>query len=146
MVVFIRYITLYFCLFLGSTTCFAQSNISVSAQITNQYFQQMGGYNNETRKFIKLSNKTKPISLVAGSLIYFYQNVVSEQLQAGCTYNISCSQYIKLCIAKYGFVKGTFAGLHQFVKCADGNHSNHLAYKINENNKISNQVSDEYCK
>jgi putative component of membrane protein insertase Oxa1/YidC/SpoIIIJ protein YidD len=50
------------------------------------------------------------MNIIVGGMIYFYQNVISEQIQAGCSYEISCSQYLKLRIEKYGFVIGTFAG------------------------------------
>jgi uncharacterized protein len=124
----------------------AQQLDTVSKQLLQDFFQQSNGYVTSIKKFIHPKQKVAPIQLLSGGLIYFYQNVVSEQLQAGCTYEITCSQYIKLAIQKYGFIKGTFAGLHQFVKCAEGNHGNHLQFKINDNNKIINAISDENCR
>ena len=98
------------------------------------------------RSFIENSNKRSVMNTIAGGMIYFYQNVISEQIQAGCSYEISCSQYLKLCIEKYGFVIGTFAGINQFLKCTGNNHKNHSAHKINENNIIKNKIDEENYK
>lgn len=98
------------------------------------------------RSFIAKSDRNSVINTVAGGMIYFYQNIISEQIQASCSYEISCSQYLKLCIEKYGFVIGTFAGINQFGKCAGNNHKNHSSYKLNEKNIIINKINEENYK
>ena len=98
------------------------------------------------RSFIAKGKTNSFISTVAGGMIYFYQNIISEQIQASCSYEITCSQYLKLCIEKYGFVIGTFAGINQFGKCAGNNHKNHSSYKLNEKNIIINKINEENYK
>jgi putative component of membrane protein insertase Oxa1/YidC/SpoIIIJ protein YidD len=98
------------------------------------------------RSFIAKSDRNSVINTVAGGMIYFYQNIISEQIQASCSYEITCSQYLKLCIEKYGFVIGTFAGINQFGKCAGNNHKNHSSYKLNEKNIIINKINEENYK
>lgn len=98
------------------------------------------------RSFIAKGKTNSVINIVAGGMIYFYQNIISEQIQASCSYEITCSQYLKLCIEKYGFVIGTFAGINQFGKCAGNNHKNHSSYKLNEKNIIINKINEENYK
>jgi putative component of membrane protein insertase Oxa1/YidC/SpoIIIJ protein YidD len=98
------------------------------------------------KSFIAKNEKSSVLNKIAGGMIYFYQNIISEQIQASCSYEISCSQYLKLCIQKYGFVVGTFAGINQFGKCTGNNHKNHSSYKLNENNIIINKIDEENYK
>jgi putative component of membrane protein insertase Oxa1/YidC/SpoIIIJ protein YidD len=98
------------------------------------------------RDFIARGKTSSVINTIAGGMIYFYQNVISEQIQASCSYEISCSQYLKLCIEKYGFIIGTFAGINQFGKCAGSNYKNYSSYKLNENNIIINKINEENYK
>jgi uncharacterized protein len=120
-----------------------QSNALIQNKILQNHFQIKENGLVKKRIFLPVTQKYNPIQYVSSSLIYFYQNFLSEQIQADCTYDISCSQYLKLCIAKYGFLKGTAAGLNQYTKCNTNNSLNHLPYKLNDKNKIINDVVDE---
>jgi hypothetical protein len=82
----------------------------IDSMILENNFKPIQSGVQANRGFIENSNKHSIMNKIAGGMIYFYQNVISEQIQAGCSYEISCSQYLKLCIEKYGFVIGTFAG------------------------------------
>jgi putative component of membrane protein insertase Oxa1/YidC/SpoIIIJ protein YidD len=132
-----------FLLSLLGQNMFAQEQQNVKSYILKQYFQQPLNGEQPKRAFIQTQTKGKVIKSISGGLIYFYQNIVSEQIQADCSYEITCSEYIKLCIEYYGFLKGTMAGLNQYMKCSGNNHKNHLPYMVNEDDNINNSVFDE---
>jgi putative component of membrane protein insertase Oxa1/YidC/SpoIIIJ protein YidD len=70
--------------------------------------------------------------------MYLYQNVISEQIQADCLYEISCSQFTKKMIEKRGLILGTFIGFHQLNNCQGNALLDYPNYKISENDKILN--------
>ncbi len=125
---------------------FGQRVSMIDSMILENNFKPLRNGVQSKRSFIAKDKKSAVLNKIAGGMIYFYQNIISEQIQAGCSYEISCSQYLKLCIEKYGFVIGTFAGINQFGKCAGNNHKNHSSYKINENNIIINKIDEENYK
>jgi putative component of membrane protein insertase Oxa1/YidC/SpoIIIJ protein YidD len=100
------------------------------------------------RKFVSLKNKKtiakiNPITYVGAGLLFFYQNILSEQIQANCNYEISCSNYTKLCIEHYGFIKGSLQGLHQLSNCFPSSLDECARYKITGNLKIDNQIEPD---
>lgn len=58
-----------------------------------------------------------PVSLTFGGLMYFYQAVLSPQISAECPYEISCSNFGKACISKYGIVKGIALASGRIMRC-----------------------------
>lgn len=88
----------------------------------------------------KLGTKLNPLTYLAAALLYVYQNVISEQISANCNYQISCSEYTKRCIERYGLIKGTLLGLHQLSCCIPNIQDQHCDYVISDQNKIINEV------
>lgn len=84
--------------------------------------------------------KVNPVHFVAAGMLYTYQVVFSEQIQADCIYHLSCSKYTKLCIEKFGLVKGTLQGFHQFSNCFEGVIYDYPDYKVNSIQKINNTI------
>ena len=58
-----------------------------------------------------------PISLAFGGLMYFYQHVVSPQISAECPYEISCSNFSKVSIQRYGLIKGIALTSGRMMRC-----------------------------
>lgn len=73
--------------------------------------------NKKARNFLKPKSKFNPLAYVGSSALFIYQNVISEQIQAKCTYQHSCSEFTKLCINDYGFIKGSLIGINQILAC-----------------------------
>jgi putative component of membrane protein insertase Oxa1/YidC/SpoIIIJ protein YidD len=121
----------------------AQNVNDLHASIELQFFHAPSNGVQSKRDFIQSKNAIQPITKLAGGLVYFYQNIISEQLQADCSFQITCSEYIKLCIAKYGFLKGTLAGLNQYTKCMPANYKHHEEHKVDEKQKVINHIQDE---
>ncbi|MCT4614979.1 MAG: membrane protein insertion efficiency factor YidD [Marinifilaceae bacterium] len=61
--------------------------------------------------------KFNPISLSFGGLMYFYQNVLSQQFSADCLYYPTCSDFSKQAISKYGLIKGVFLSADRLTRC-----------------------------
>lgn len=71
--------------------------------------------------FMKVGNNAltryNPLSLTFSGLLYFYQKVVSAQIAASCPYEISCSNFSKQCIGKYGLLKGVALSADRLMRC-----------------------------
>lgn len=50
-------------------------------------------------------------------IIRSYQILISPILPSTCRYSPTCSEYFKLCLQKYGLIKGSILGLKRIVKC-----------------------------
>lgn len=60
--------------------------------------------------------KYNPISLGFGSLLYLYQNVLS-QVSADCLYHPTCSDFSRDAIREYGLIKGVFLSSDRICRC-----------------------------
>ncbi len=49
--------------------------------------------------------------------IILYQYLISPLFPGSCRFKPTCSEYAKLAILKYGFLKGIFLGLKRLSKC-----------------------------
>jgi uncharacterized protein len=61
--------------------------------------------------------RLNPLFYVSGGLLFFYQNVLSDQIQSNCMFEISCSGYTKKCIQTHGLVIGILLGADQLGSC-----------------------------
>ena len=61
--------------------------------------------------------KYNPVSLSLGGVMYLYQRVISPQLQTNCPYEISCSNYSKAVIDRYGMIKGIALTSYRLMRC-----------------------------
>lgn len=88
----------------------------------------------------KVSTKLNPLTYLAAGLMFTYQNVISEQISANCSYEISCSEYTKKSIEYHGLIKGTLIGLHQLTNCSPGAKYDHCEHAVSNENKILNHI------
>jgi uncharacterized protein len=61
--------------------------------------------------------KYNPVSLVFGGLMMLYQKTISVQIGAACPYEVSCSNFSKACIRKYGLLKGIPLTADRLTRC-----------------------------
>lgn len=78
----------------------------------------------ETRQVKFLLSKRKnplirynPVSLAFGSLMFFYQAVLSHQFSTNCGYEISCSNFSKRVMSEYGLIKGLALSSDRLMRC-----------------------------
>jgi uncharacterized protein len=69
-------------------------------------------------------NETNDLKLLAKLAISFYQLFLSSQDGPTCTFSLSCSQYAKLAIERYGALKGLLMAADRLQRC----HGNNKAY------------------
>ncbi len=96
------------------------------------------------RKIISLKNKgiiskVNPVTYISAGMLFFYQRVISEQLQADCAYETSCSNYTKLQIEKNGF-RGFLLGIDQLNNCFNGVRYDCQDHQISGDSKVINTV------
>jgi len=61
--------------------------------------------------------KYNPVSLTFGGLMFFYQSIISPQIMSECPYEISCSNYSKAVIKRYGLIKGIALTSYRLMRC-----------------------------
>lgn len=122
--------------------CFSQvKSDSLQKQILNETFSNYSIPIQQKRSMLQFNNsKYNPLNYLAGSMLYIYQNIISEQISANCMYEISCSEFTKKNIEKYGLIKGTLIGLHQLSCCQANIGKEVCQYRINKNGKIINPI------
>jgi putative component of membrane protein insertase Oxa1/YidC/SpoIIIJ protein YidD len=91
---------------------------------------------------IKPQDKFNPLPYVFGSLLFFYQHVLSEQLQSHCNFHPSCSEFSKQCIAKYGLAHGALLTADRLMRCNGSTRAEYPAYKLNPADRIIDHPDD----
>ncbi len=84
--------------------------------------------------------KYNPVSLAFGGLLAFYQKVISQQLASHCPYEISCSEFSKLCISEYGLIKGTALTADRLTRCTEFTQVDMHPLWMNEHNQIIDPI------
>lgn len=131
----------------------AQNTGNLNQALVSNTFNQY--YFNEApkRKILSFKNKKllakiNPINYLSAGMLFFYQRILSEQIQAACMYEISCSNYTKAAIEKHGLIKGSLIGLNQLNGCFPAIIYDFPDHKVNKNYKVINRLEDleEYDK
>lgn len=98
------------------------------------------------RKWLEFKSRAayyNPLNYIGAGLLFLYQNLLSDQIQARCSYETSCSQYTKLSIQKKGFIIGTFSGFNQLSECFPAVAGEHCRHAINREGKVINPIDGE---
>lgn len=125
-----------------------QKNEALSQVLISNAFADYHYVQPASRKVLSLKKKKpiaryNPVNYLAAGMLFFYQRVVSEQFQANCMYEISCSEYTKRSIEYYGFVKGALLGFNQFSNCFPSVAAEHCEYKLTDDFKVKNPVEED---
>jgi putative component of membrane protein insertase Oxa1/YidC/SpoIIIJ protein YidD len=88
--------------------------------------------------------KYNPLSLTLGGLMYFYQKILSPQIISQCPYELSCSNFSKAVIARYGIIKGMALTADRLMRCNTIAAKDISQFDFNDNNKIVDQP-EKYC-
>ena len=91
-------------------------------------------------KTIRPIQRVNPLWYLSGALLYAYQNVLSEQIQADCNYQLSCSGYTKKCIEQHGLFLGILLGADQLNACQPNVYLDYETESVNGLGKIINDV------
>ena len=135
-----------FCfVFFGNSQGEQKSELGLNQTIVTHQFADLQYIENPKRSFLDLSQATfhqkiNPLTYVGAGLLFFYQRVISEQISADCTYQMSCSEMTKRAIAKYGIIRGALIGVNQLSSCVPGNRHEHPPHIVNAKGKIINDL------
>ncbi len=88
----------------------------------------------------RLIAKFNPLNYIAAGALFVYQRVFSEQIQASCIYEISCSNYTKLSVQEYG-IKGFLSGINQLNCCFTDVIYDYPDYMISSESKVRNYLA-----
>lgn len=136
--------TLLCCFFLFNQNIYSQTTDSINPILLKNNFAHYHLPQKNKRPFLEptasLLTKLNPVTYISGGLLFVYQNVISEQIQADCQYQISCSENMKQQIKKKGLIAGILSGLNQLGNCSGNIHKDYPDYKINANKKVNNTI------
>jgi putative membrane protein insertion efficiency factor len=62
-------------------------------------------------------DQTNEVKLALTALIALYQQLLSTQDGSRCSFHLSCSQYAKLAIERYGLVRGLVMAADRLQRC-----------------------------
>ena len=88
--------------------------------------------------------KYNPLSLTLGGLMLFYQKVLSPQILSECPYELSCSNFSKAVISKYGIAKGVFLTADRLMRCNSTAARDITQFDFNDQHRIIDQP-EKYC-
>jgi putative component of membrane protein insertase Oxa1/YidC/SpoIIIJ protein YidD len=84
--------------------------------------------------------KYNPVSIFFGGLLYLYQKYISVQIGANCPYEISCSNFSKQCISKYGLLYGIPLTADRLTRCTRA--ASYDLIRGVEYNSVTNKIYD----
>jgi len=127
-----------------TTHLLSQKQGNISTILVENNFSEFRINEAKKRTFLKqnktILTKINPLNYISSALLYFYQNIVSEQIQANCQYQISCSENMKKQISTNGLLIGVLTGLDQLGNCSGSILSDYPAYKITKEGKVNNAI------
>ncbi|MCD4666048.1 MAG: membrane protein insertion efficiency factor YidD [Bacteroidales bacterium] len=88
--------------------------------------------------------KYNPLTLVFGSLLFTYQNLISQQLSASCLYRPSCSAFAKEAVEQFGFFKGSLLAADRITRCNQISAHDIHPLKINEQTRRADDPIELY--
>lgn len=80
---------------------------------SSEYKRKVSYVSKDKKWFIKYN----PVFIVFGGGLYIYQKNISPILQFGCLYEPSCSEFSRLSIREYGFLKGILMSGDRLTRC-----------------------------
>jgi uncharacterized protein len=139
----IRSLLLFFCILIALNPLAAQQRSeNLNSILTHNFYTEYKAP--EKRKLLNFKNKSfikklNPVIYLSAGLLFLYQRVASEQIQASCNYEISCSGYMKGQIEQNGF-RGFLLGINQLNNCFQAVIYDQQRYQISNNSMVINPI------
>jgi len=102
---------------------FFLSGFSLHAQNTNdiglirKHINFIESEITNTGNKIKSQKSINPLKEISFVLLFFYQKIISEQLSAGCEFDLSCSNFGVRSIKELGLIKGICLTTDRLMRC-----------------------------
>lgn len=90
--------------------------------------------------------KLNPLRWLATGSMYFYQQVLSPQLNAGCLYQRTCSNYSKAAIKQYGIIRGVLLTADRLSRCTSGVLPEIASYRYDAHGHIVDEPGHYFTK
>lgn len=77
-------------------------------------------YNKNRDFYLKgepLSRKLNPLNWIFGGMLYFYQEVLSNQFSADCLFYPTCSEFCKHAMRRHGLIRGLLLTSDRVARC-----------------------------
>lgn len=91
---------------------------TASFYTAEKYYQRPG--NNDSTLSTRRKNIItvyNPVSLLMKGSMYLYQHVLTQQLSRSCPYEITCSNFSKQAIHRFGLIKGALLSADRVMRC-----------------------------
>jgi putative component of membrane protein insertase Oxa1/YidC/SpoIIIJ protein YidD len=115
--------------------------LMIRTSISSQLFSPYKAGNYQGRKIMSLKDKStlqklNPLMYFSAGMLFLYQRGLSEQIQANCTFQTTCSGYTKMAIQERGFFVGVVMGADQMMRCTPQSLYDYPLFKLTSNRKI----------
>lgn len=139
----LRFLLLFFCILITINPLIGQQRSeSLNYILTDNFYTEYKAP--EKRKLLNIKSKPlikklNPLIYISAGLLFLYQRVASEQIQADCNYEISCSGHMKSQIEHNGF-RGFLLGVNQLNNCFQGVIYDYQRYQISNGSIVINPI------
>lgn len=90
--------------------------------------------------------KLNPLRWLATGSMYFYQQVLSPQINAGCLYQRTCSNYSKAAIKQFGIIRGVLLTADRLSRCTSGVLPEIMSYRYDAHGHIIDEPGHYFPK
>jgi putative component of membrane protein insertase Oxa1/YidC/SpoIIIJ protein YidD len=109
-------VILSICVLLCAYTMMAQNQDDM-ATIKLHISNTEAGGNSPGKRIVKIQKTYNPGKLLLYVPLYFYQQLLSEQLTSGCSFEPSCSAFSILSIKQLGILEGLLLTADRLTRC-----------------------------
>lgn len=127
-----------FCILI-SFSCYSQTNSDFNLIKSHEIKDEKLSEKRKVNYVFKEKNwfvKYNPVSLIFGGTLLFYQKIISPQVSAGYAFEISCSNFSKQCIKRYGILKGVALSTDRLTRCNKISSADYHPVLINKDFKV----------
>lgn len=87
-------------------------------------------------------SRYNPFSLILSSALFGYQKIMSGQISSNCPYEVSCSNFAKSSLSRFGLIKGTALAIDRVTRCNKLSSADFHPIRINAAGKIEDNPSN----
>lgn len=128
-----------FLFFISFFTLNAQNNSDIG--LIYKHIKSVDSCSNTKNKTV-LQKSNNPGKEILYLLLFFYQKIISEQISAGCGFELSCSNFGFRSIKELGIVKGIYLTADRLTRCNGQAQLETESYLINHaNGKVIDEPS-----
>jgi len=128
------------CFFILCFSFYSNAQTKTDISLIQTAINQSAEDTYNTKKSSLLKKTSNPFKVASFIMLSFYQKIISEQISAGCEFDMSCSNFGINSIKEFGVLKGIGLTADRLTRCngvAQYKTENHLI------NHTSGKVIDE---